>query len=62
MGSGVRKNALYVTHLFEALIFYSNVIAEPDPRQPDHMTNKETWKTDKCYVGYEMEPNVSNEL
>ena len=44
------------------VIVYSNVITEPDPRQPDHMTNKETLKTDKCYVGYEMERNVSNEL
>ena len=41
-----------INHVFEAVIFYSNVIAEPDPRQLDHMKNKKTLKTDKYYVGY----------
>ena len=35
------KNALYIKHVFEAVIFYSHLIAEPDPKQPDHMTTKD---------------------
>ena len=52
------KNALYIEHTIEAILSYSDVIAEPDPRQPGHMTNKEKSRTDKCYEGYEMERNV----
>ena len=46
---GLEKCIIYIKHVFEAVIFYSNVTAEPDPSQPDHMTTKETFKTDKCY-------------